>query len=65
MTMFNSSYTGRAPRSMKEAFNPYADNTLHPMKDERDYRLSDAAMILVGAIAIAVIVLQGLGVLAS
>jgi len=31
----NSSWTGRAPRSMRQAFNPYADNTLHPMRSAK------------------------------
>jgi len=33
----NSAWTGRAPRSMSEAFNAHVDNTLEPMRDDRDY----------------------------
>lgn len=33
--MLNSSFTGRAPRSMASAFNPYCDNVLHPMPSRK------------------------------
>ena len=35
--MKNSSWTGQAPRTMRDAFNPYTSDDLQPMRDDRDY----------------------------
>ena len=56
-TKFNSSYTGRAPRTMQQAFNTYADNELQPMADDSDY--STAWWCWMFAIALATAVLVG------
>lgn len=49
----NSSWTGRAPRTMADAFNPHVDNRLQPMPDERDYSVSWWAwMVACAAVAV-------------
>lgn len=37
----SSAYTGRAPRSMRDAFNPYCSDDLHPMPEPRRPGLFD------------------------
>lgn len=57
MNTKSSAWTGRAPRSMAEAFNPYADNTLHPMPDRRKVPAHEVALYIVAVIAVAVMVI--------
>ena len=52
---WNSAYTGRASRTMQEAFNPYADNTLHPMPS-RDYSRAWWVCIWLSAVAAVVVI---------
>ena len=54
--MKNSSYTGRAPRSMRDAFNPYCDDSLQPMRDDRDYSVGWYAwMACIAAVTVVLI----------
>ena len=46
----NSSWTGRAPRSMRQAFNPYTDNTLHPMPRQRETSSKEIALYIVALV---------------
>jgi hypothetical protein len=45
MNTKTSAWTGRAPRSMTQAFNPYADHYLHPMPDLKTPRVVTGAFL--------------------
>ena len=51
--MFNSSTTGRAARSLAEAFGPYETGPVHPMQET--YRRAHWAMYIVTVIGVCVI----------
>lgn len=51
----SSAWTGRAPRSMAEAFNPYTDNTLHPMREPRTRHAQDWLLYAVAVVAVVVV----------
>ncbi len=48
--------TRRYPRSLTEAFGPYASGPVHPMREPRSRHRQDWALYIVAAVAIAVIV---------
>jgi len=53
----NSSWTGIAPRTMRDAFNPYTSDDLQPMRDDRDYSVGWWCWII--AIAVATVTIIG------
>jgi hypothetical protein len=56
MNTKSSAWTGRAPRSMAEAFNPYTSNDLQPMREPRGRHAQDWALYVVAVIGLAVVV---------
>jgi len=57
MNTKSSAWTGRAPRSMTEAFNPYTDNRLHPMPEPKPkHDAADLALYIVAVIAVLVVI---------
>jgi hypothetical protein len=58
---YTNNNTRQYPRTMQQAFGPYTDRQLQPMRDnERSWRLSDG---VIAAILVAVIVGLCVGVL--
>lgn len=57
MNTKSGAWTGRAPRSMAEAFNPYTSDNLQPMRDSRDYCRADVALYVVSIVALAVVII--------
>jgi len=55
MRFASSSWTGRAPRTMAEAFNPHCDNRLQPMPDRRKTPAHEVALYIVSVLALAVL----------
>ena len=51
---WNSAYSGRAARSMNQAFGPYCDDKLAPMADP--YQRAHWVMYVLAVVAIVVIV---------
>lgn len=44
------------PRTLQEAFGPYASGPIHPMPEPRSRRRADWALYLIAVIGIAVVV---------
>lgn len=57
MNTKSSAWTGRAPRSMAEAFNPYTSNDLQPMRDTRKVPAHEIVLYAVAVLAVSVIVI--------
>ena len=51
----SSSHTGRAARSMSDAFGRYTDNRLTPMRDSRPHSRADWALYIVFVITVCLI----------
>ena len=47
--------TRRYPRTLQQAFGPYTDNTLHPMREPANRRWQDWAIYLIAVITLAVL----------
>jgi len=57
MNRNSSSWTGRASRSMADAFGPYVTHELHPMPEPKPkHDAADIALYIVAVIAVLVIV---------
>ena len=57
MNRNSSSWTGRASRSMADAFGPYVSHDLHPMPEpKRSHEAADLALYIVAVIAILVVI---------
>lgn len=48
--------TRRHPRTMAEAFGPYTDNTLHPMRDTRKTPAHEIALYVVALAAVVAVI---------
>ena len=57
MTEWDKAYMNsrRPPRTMREAFGPYTDDTLHPMRDNRKTPAHEVALYLVAVVAAVVV----------
>lgn len=57
MTKWDKQYMNarRHPRTMTEAFGPYTDDTLHPMRDNRKTPAHEVALYLVSVVAVVVV----------
>jgi len=58
MTYWNSSYTGRAPRTMAEAFGPYESGPV--LEQARSMDWQDVVVLAGSVAAAAVLVVMGL-----
>ena len=45
----------RYPRTLQQAFGPYTDSTLHPMREPRNRRRQDWALYVVAVVAAVVL----------
>lgn len=54
-TRLNSSWTGRAPRTMRDAFNPYTDDVVYPMPEPRGRHVQDWLIYALAVVALIVI----------
>jgi hypothetical protein len=48
--------TRKYPRTLTEAFGPYADGPVEPMREDRSYRFATWAMYVAAVLAIVVVV---------
>lgn len=49
--------TRRYPRTLQQAFGPYTDNTLHPMREPRTRHAQDWLLYAVAVVAVAAILI--------
>jgi len=49
----------RHPRTMQQAFGPYTDNQLLPMREPRRRTTQDIALVIVGILALVVVLTTG------
>lgn len=57
MTKWDKQYMNSRsyPRTMQQAFGPYTDDTLHPMRDNRKTPAHEVALYLVSVVAVVVV----------
>jgi len=57
MTEWDKQYMNarRHPRTLQQAFGPYTDSTLHPMRDNRKVPAHEVALYLVAVVAVVVV----------
>jgi len=56
MNLRSSSYRQRFPRTLQEAFGPYASGPVHPMPEPRRRFWQDVALYVVALIAILAVI---------